>query len=161
LQNPDRVCYQAKAAITSGEEFVMPKEQQPKPLPAVDDLTQPFWEAAARHQLFIQRCQECAYFNHPPRSVCDACQSQRLAFVPVSGRGRIYSYAVMHQPTIAGFEQDIPYLNLLIELEEQPQLLLVSYLPMSAKAKVQIGAAVEVYFEPINAEITLPQFRLV
>lgn len=139
----------------------MPKEQQSKPLPAVDELTQPFWEAAARQQLVIQRCQECAYFNHPPRTVCDACQSQRLAFVPVSGRGRIYSYAVMHQPNIAGFEQDIPYLNLLIELDEQPRLLLVSYLPMAAKATVHIGAAVEVYFEPVNAEITLPQFRLV
>ena len=139
----------------------MSKEQQPKPLPAIDDLTQPFWEAAARHQLVIQRCQECAYFNHPPRPVCDACQSQQLTFVPVSGRGRIYSYAVMHQPNIAGFEQDIPYLNLLIELEEQPRLFLVSTLPMSAKAQVQIGAAVEVDFEPVNAEITLPQFRLV
>jgi hypothetical protein len=39
--------------------------------------------------------------------------------------------------------------------------LLVSHLPMSAKAAVQIGAAVEVTFQPINAEITLPQFRLV
>lgn len=139
----------------------MPKEQQPKPLPAIDELTQPFWEAAARHQLVIQRCRECAYFNHPPRSVCDACQSQQLTFVPVSGRGRIYSYAVMYQPNIAGFEQDIPYLNLLIELEEQPRLFLVSSLPMSAKAQVQIGATVEVDFETVNAEITLPQFRLV
>ena len=97
----------------------MPKEQQPKPLPAVDDLTRPFWEAAARHQLVVQRCQDCKYFNHPPLLVCDSCQSQRLTFVPVSGRGRIYTFTVMHQPTIAGFEQDIPYLNLLIELEEQ------------------------------------------
>jgi hypothetical protein len=65
----------------------------------------------------------------------------------------------MHQPNIAGFEQEIPYLNLLIELEEQPRLFMVSYLPMSAKAKVQIGVAVEVYFETVNTEITLPQFR--
>ena len=139
----------------------MPKEQQSKPLPAVDDLTRPFWEAAARHQLAVQRCQDCKYFNHPPRPVCDACQSQRLTFVPVSGRGRVYSYAVMHQPNIAGFEQEIPYLNLLIELEEQPRLFMVSYLPMSAKAEVRIGAVVEVYFETVNTEITLPQFRLV
>lgn len=139
----------------------MPKEQQPKPLPAVDDLTRPFWEAATRHQLVVQRCQDCEYFNHPPRPVCDACQSQRLTFVPVSGRGRIYSYAVMHQPNIAGFEQEIPYLNLLVELAEQPQLFMVSSLPRSTKATVQIGAAVEVYFEPVNAEVTLPQFRLV
>jgi uncharacterized OB-fold protein len=91
--------------------------------------------------------------------VCDACQSQRLTFVPVSGRGRIYSYAVMHQPNIAGFEQEIPYLNLLVELEEQPRLFMVSYLPMSAQAKVRISAAVEAHFETVNTEITLPQFR--
>jgi uncharacterized OB-fold protein len=137
----------------------MPKEQQPKPLPAVDDLTRPFWEAATRHQLVVQRCQDCEYFNHPPRPMCDACQSQRLAFVPVSGRGRIYSFTVMHQPNIAGFEQDIPYLNLLIELEEQPRLFMISFLPISATENVRIGGAVEVYFTPVNEEITLPQFR--
>jgi uncharacterized OB-fold protein len=125
----------------------------------VDDLTRPFWEAAARHQLVVQRCQECEYFNHPPRPVCDACQSQRLTFVPVSGRGHIYTFTVMHQPNIAGFEQDIPYLNLLIELEEQSRLFMVSYLPISAKASIQIGGAVEVYFVPVDKEITLPQFR--
>ncbi len=137
----------------------MPKEQQPKPLPAVDDLTRPFWEAAARHQLVVQRCQDCEYFNHPPLPVCDSCQSQRLTFVPVSGRGRIYTFTVMHQPNIAGFEQDIPYLNLLVELEEQPHLFMVSYLPLSAKDGVRIGGAVEVYFAPVDEEITLPQFH--
>ena len=137
----------------------MRKEQQPKPLPAVDDLTRPFWEAAARHQLVVQRCQDCEYFNHPPRPVCDACQSQHLTFVLVSGRGHIYTFTVMHQPNIAGFEQDIPYLNLLIELEEQPRLFMVSYLPISAKSDVRIGGAVEVYFAPVDEEITLPQFR--
>ena len=137
----------------------MPKEQQSKPLPAVDDLTRPFWEAAARQQLVVQRCQDCEYFNHPPRPVCDACQSQRLTFVPVSGRGHIYTFAVMHQPNIAGFEQEIPYINLLVELEEQPRLFMVSNLPISAKENVRIGGAVEVYFAPIDEEITLPQFH--
>ena len=137
----------------------MPKGQQPKPLPAVDDLTRPFWEAAARHQLVVQRCQDCEYFNHPPRPVCDACQSQRLTFVPVSGRGHIYTFTVMYQPNIAGFEQEIPYINLLVELEEQPRLFMVSNLPISAKENVRIGGAVEVYFVSVDEEITLPQFR--
>ncbi len=133
----------------------------PKPLPAVDDLTRPFWQAAAQHQLVIQRCQECGYFNHPPRPLCDACLSQRLAFVPVSGRGTVYSYTVMHQPNVAGFEKEIPYINVLIELDEQPRLFMVSYLPMSEQAKLRIGGQVEVTFEKIDDEVTLPQFRLV
>jgi hypothetical protein len=46
-------------------------------------------------------------------------------------------------------------------LEEQPLLFMVSNLPGSEKDKVQIGGGVEVYFEDVDAETTLPQFRLV
>ncbi|MBI3301858.1 MAG: OB-fold domain-containing protein [Deltaproteobacteria bacterium] len=130
-----------------------------KPLPAVDDLSRPFWEAARQHRLVVQRCRECGYFNHPPRPACDACQSQQLHFEPVSGRGTIYSFTVMHQPNIAGFEDQIPYLNLLVELEEQPLLFMVSNLPASAEEKMRIGGRVEVFFEDVDAETTLPQFR--
>ena len=132
----------------------------PKPLPAIDDLTRPFWQAAAQHQLVIQCCQDCRYFNHPPRPLCDACLSQRLEFVPVSGRGTVYSYTIMHQPNIAGFEKEVPYINLLVELDEQPHLFMVSYLPLSEQSKIRIGGQVEVTFEKIDDEVTLPQFRL-
>ena len=132
-----------------------------KPLPAPDELSQPFWEAAKQHRLVIQRCQDCGYFNHPPRPACDACQSQQLQFEPVSGRGTIYSFTVMHQPNIAGFEDQIPYVNIFVELEEQPLLFMVSNLSGSEKDKVRIGGRVEVHFEDVNDEITLPQFRLV
>ena len=135
-------------------------EYSKKPLPAVDDLSQLFWEAAKQHKLVVQRCQECSYFNHPPRLACDACQSQQLQFEPVSGQGTIYTFTVMHQPNIAGFEDQIPYINILVELEEQPLLFMVSNLPDSEKDKVRIGGQVEAYFEDVNDEITLPQFRL-
>jgi len=141
------------------EEHAMPDHSK-KPLPAPDELSQPFWEAAKQHKLVIQRCQECGYFNHPPRPACDACQSQQLQFEPVSGRGTIYSYTVMHQPNIAGFEDQIPYVNIFVELEEQPLLFVVSNLPGSEKDKVRIGGRVEAYFEDVDAEVTLPQFRL-
>lgn len=132
-----------------------------KPLPAVDDLTRPFWEAAQQQQLIVQCCRACGYFNHPPRSVCDACQSQQLAFEPVSGKGSIYSFSVMHQQNIAGFEEQVPYLNILVELDEQPRLFMVANLPGSERDKVEIGKRVEVYFEKIAEEISLPQFRVV
>lgn len=131
-----------------------------RPRPVADECSQPFWEAAQRHQLVIQRCRECGYFNHPPRPVCDACLSQHLEFEPVSGRGTIHSFTIMHQPNIAGFEDQIPYLNILVELEEQPLLLMVSNLPIAEREKVRIGARVEVYFEKVDAELTLPQFRV-
>ena len=134
--------------------------QDRSPLPAIDDLSRPFWEAAQRQQLVVQRCHECHYFNHPPRTVCDACQSQQLAFEPVSGKGSIYSFSVMHQKNIAGFENQIPYLNIIVELDEQPRLFMVANLPGSERDKIKIGGRVEVYFEKVNEEISLPQFRV-
>ncbi len=136
-------------------------DRNKKPLPAVDDLSQLFWEAAKQHQLVVQRCQDCGYFNHPPRPACDACQSQKLQFELVSGRGTIYSFTVMHQPNIAGFEEQILYVNILVELEEQPLLFMASNLPGSEKDKVRIGGRVEAYYEDVDVDITLPQFRLV
>jgi uncharacterized OB-fold protein len=132
-----------------------------RPLPVADDLSRPFWEAAKQHRLVVQRCQTCGYFNHPPRSACDVCLSQHLQFEPVSGRGTIYSFTVMHQPTVAGFAEQIPYLNILVELEEQPLLFMVSNLPLEEREKVRIGAPVVVHFEEVDAALTLPQFRVV
>lgn len=107
----------------------------------------------------VQRCAECGYYNHPPRSTCDRCSAPRLEFAPVSGRGTIYSFTVMHQPSVAGFEGEVPYVNIVVELEEQPMLFMVSNLPYAELEKIRIGGRVEVWFEQRGPELALAQFR--
>ncbi len=131
-----------------------------KPLPTADDVSAPFWEAARERRLMIQRCAACGYYNHPPRSWCDACLAQDLKFEPVSGHGKIYSFTVMHQRDVPGFEQEAPFINLVVELNEQPLLLMVSNLPVSERERVRIGAAVTVDFEN-RGDAVVPQFRVV
>ena len=130
-----------------------------RPLPQPDALTQPFWDAARAGRLEVQRCGGCGYYNHPPRPLCDRCSSQDLAFQEVSGRGTVYSFTVMRQRNVAGFEQDVPYINLLVELVEQPQLFMISRLPGGASEGLAIGLPVLVYFEPFDGGLALPQFR--
>jgi uncharacterized protein len=132
-----------------------------KPIPVADDLTSPFWDAAKEHRLVVQRCGSCGYYNHPPRPYCDACTAQEMRFEPVSGRGTVYSFTVMHQRDVAGFEEEAPFINIVVELAEQPRLLMVSNLSLSERAKVKIGAAVEVYFEERGEGVAIPQFRIV
>jgi uncharacterized OB-fold protein len=132
-----------------------------KPIPVADELSRPFWDAAKAQRLEVQRCGACGYYNHPPRPYCDACLSQELSFAPVSGRGTVYTFTVMHQRDVAGFEEDAPFINIVVELVEQAQLLMVSNLPIAERAKVQIGAAVEVYFEDRGEGIVIPQFRTI
>jgi hypothetical protein len=134
---------------------------RPKPVPVADELTKPFWEAARERRLVVQRCGACGYYNHPPRSFCDACLSQQLGFAPVSGRGTVYTYTVMHQRDVAGFEHEAPFISMVVELNEQPRLLMVSNVALSERDRIKVGAPVEVYFEDRGGEVVIPQFKLV
>jgi uncharacterized protein len=128
-------------------------------LPAISDLTRPFWEAAREGRLVIQRCGDCAYFNHPPRAACDRCLSPKLAFEPVSGLGTVWSFTVMHQQSVAGFEASVPYRTALVELDEQAMLLLVTNLPGASAESARIGQRVSATFEPLEGGLVLPQFK--
>jgi len=134
-------------------------EPREKPVPIADDISAPLWDAAKEHRLVVQRCGECGYYNHPPRPACDRCSSQRLAFALVSGHGTIYTFTVMHQPNVAGFEGEVPYVNVVVELEEQPLLFMVCNLPHAELDKVRIGGRAEVWFEERGPGLTVAQFR--
>jgi uncharacterized OB-fold protein len=67
----------------------------------------------------------------------------------------------MHQRDVAGFEDDAPFINIVVELAEQPKLLMVSNLPLDQRARVTIGAPVEVYFEDRGDGVAVPQFRII
>lgn len=71
--------------------------ESPPLLPAPDELTSFFWEAARRHELMIQRCSACGTYQHPPEPVCHSCLSFDLGGAEVSGRGTVYSYTTATQ----------------------------------------------------------------
>lgn len=132
-----------------------------RPRPLADELTRPFWELARRGTLAVQRCKECRCYQHPPRPICLRCFSWRLGFEPVSGRGRLYSFTVTRHPLIRGFEPLLPYVCLVVQLEEQPDLFMVSdWRPDPDElAGLRIGMPMRVVFERVDDELILPQFR--
>lgn len=128
-----------------------------KPLPLPDGDTRPFWEAAQEHRLVIQRCGDCQQPIFYPRSVCPHCMSDRITWVHASGRGTVYSYTVVHRSPPA-FQQEVPFVVALVELEEGVRMM--TRIVGSPPQAVRIGAAVEVVFDDVTPEITLPKFRL-
>jgi uncharacterized OB-fold protein len=66
----------------------------------------------------------------------------------------------MHQRDVAGFENDAPFINVVVELVEQPLLMMVSNLPITERDRVTIGAPVEVWFEDRGEATVVPQFRI-
>jgi uncharacterized protein len=128
-----------------------------EPLPSPTPLTSGFWEAARRHELVIQQCQECGLHRHYPQYLCPRCSSPRWTWSPVSGRGHIYTFTVTHQPFSKSWGARTPYAVAVVELEEGVRM--VSDLSDAEVDRVEIGQPVEVYFEDL-AEVTLPRFRL-
>ena len=127
-------------------------------LPVPDGDTKPYWDAAREHRLVIQRCRDCQKAIFYPRSVCPHCMSDRIDWIDASGRGTIYSYVVVHRAPPA-FADLAPYIVALIDLDEGVRLM--SNIVDGARSNVTIGAAVEVMFDDVTTEISLPRFRLV
>lgn len=131
-------------------------EKNQKPLPHIDEMSQPYWEAAKRHELFLQKCQECGNFHYPPGEICSSCLSNKLEWVKASGRGIVYTWTVFHQVYHPAFEKDVPYAVVAVELEEGPRLL-TNLVDCKVEA-INIGMPVEVVFGDVTEEITLPKF---
>ena len=128
-----------------------------KPLPRVDEESRGFWEAAARHELCFQHCRGCGTKRFYPRALCTVCLSSATEWVRASGRGRIYSFTVTHQNQAPGFREELPYVLAIVELDEGIRMM--TNIVGCAPDGVRVGMAVEVAFEDVTAEITLPKFR--
>ncbi|MGO8863570.1 MAG: Zn-ribbon domain-containing OB-fold protein [Acidimicrobiales bacterium] len=132
-----------------------------KPRPVPDGLAQPFWNGVSEHRLVIQRCRACKSYVHPPYPECTSCRSGDLTFEPVSGRGIIFERVIVESPVVVGFEDDVPYVCLFVELDEQAELLVAGNLVDAAPYEAQIGCAVEVVFREESDGFILPTFKLV
>lgn len=128
-----------------------------KPLPLIDKRSRPFWEAAKRHELVMQRCLNCGLFRNPPAELCPACLSSRAEWSRVSGRGTVYSWIVYYRAFHPAFAKAVPYAVALIELEEGPRLF--SNIVGCKLEDIHIGMQVEVAFEDVTQEVALPKFR--
>ena len=130
----------------------------PLPQPHVD--YEQFWLGCREHKLVIQRCTDCGWYRHYPRPVCPKCQSWNSGWSQVSGKGKIWSWTVIHQALDPAVADQLPYNLVEIELIEQDGLRLTSNLINCKSDEIEIGMPVEVVFEEINSDILLPRFKL-
>lgn len=130
---------------------------KPLPVPMNTELSKPFWDAAQRHELVMPRCKTCAKVFFYPRELCPICLSDNLEWVPVSGKGRVYTYTVIHQPVHPAFREEAPYLYAIIQLDEGPWI--VSNIVSCAIGDVTIDMPVVATFDDVAPEVTLVKFR--
>jgi len=139
------------------QRFILPDTQ--------DESVKPFWDGTARGQLLVQRCADCGRMRIPPRPMCPDCRSLANEWVPLSGRGRVWSFVIPHPPLLPAYTELAPYNVITVELDEDPSLRLVGNLVASADAplnsvdphSIAIGEPVRVVFAVVD-DVHLPRW---
>ena len=123
-----------------------------KPLPEISDLNRPFWDALARHEFALPRCDECGDYNWVPYPACRSCLSERQTWTPVSGDATVFSFTVVHRGPGA-FDADVPYVLTLGQLVEQPRACnVLAVLERVDPANVRIGMPIRIGYVDIPDE---------
>ena len=96
--------------------------------PDVDDpLTAPFFAGAARGELVVTRCDDCGRYVWYPADTCPECGSGAIAWTAVSGRGTLFSWAVVARAFLPAFAEQVPFVTALVALEEDPSVRIATY----------------------------------
>ena len=128
----------------------------PIPKPTPESL--PFWQAAKQRRLLIQRCEDCGHRYFYPRPLCPECLSRRVEWMETTGKGTLHTFVINHHPP-RNFPVQTAYVVGIVELEEGPRMLSHIVGVEADPASLRCEMLLEVTFEDITQDITLPKFR--
>ena len=126
-------------------------------LPVLQGYTKEFYAWCHQRELRLQRCQRCGTWRHPPRPMCGSCQALQWEWAPTKGKGTVYCWTTVYQALDPAFANDVPYAAVVVELEEGPRL--ATWVTGIPPDELYAGMPVELWFEDISDEVTLPKFK--
>ena len=123
--------------------------------PQVSRDTAFFWAGTRAGELRVQRCAACGALRHPPGPMCPSCGAAGSGgYIVAAGTGAVYSYVVHHHPPVPG--KDSPIVIALVALPEGVRI--TGELRGVAPDDVRIGMPVQVVYDRIDEELTLPSW---
>ncbi len=133
-----------------------------KPAPQINATTRPFWDAAKKGELRMQKCGNCGHIRFPIGPVCTSCLSDRSDWVKLSGRGTVLSHLVFHRAYSPAWKDHVPYSVAMVQLAEGPRMFTDIVDPGRRYIDEDlVGCAVEVWFDPVEGDAVVPRFKVV
>lgn len=138
------------------------------PLPYTEDNEGvPFWEGTRQGEIRFPKCQKCHKYNWYPTVLCPYCQSDDIKWEKLTSQPRLYTWSdlkvsgpMWNVGTYHGVKSSEEVrIVALVEYEEAPQLFLATNLVECTPQDVYIGMPLEVVFQRVNDEVTMPLFR--
>src|SRR5262249_24497474 len=103
----------------SGERVTMGDADYDKLLPdGIPPWQMPFWDSLRERSAVVQKCDECGTFVFIPKERCPKCLSSRMTWTPISGRGEVYTYTVVHRAPTPAYQAEAPYVIAHVTMEE-------------------------------------------
>lgn len=124
--------------------------------PTVSKDTEFFWAGTKLGELRIQQRPDGS-LQHPPVPALWKDHTEQSDYVVASGRGSVFSFVVHHAPKVPG--RQVPYVVALVELEEGVRML--GELRGIDPAEVEVGLPVEVGFQQLDDDNTVPYWKAV
>lgn len=131
-------------------------ESTERKLPTPTPETQSYWDGAKHGLLKLHRCNDCKAAYFPPRPFCPKCSSRNVSEFNASGKATLYSYIINHIPTPG---LPTPFAIAVVELAEGPRMMCNILECDQTPEALQLDMPLEVTFERITDDITLPQFK--
>ena len=138
----------------TGPDTGVPKYLIPRVAPEAAE----FFAGAIRGELRVQCCRSCGLHHHYPRMVCPHCGSSDLEWVTASGLGTIHSFTVIRQQGIPPFNDQVPFVVALVDLDEAGARF-IAQLPTVAPDAAAIGARVRATFKPASNRVAFVEFE--
>lgn len=133
------------------------KDSYSKPIPVADEASRPFFDGVRNHELVLMRCANCQRWRLPAAQRCPDCWSLAYSWEQASGRGEVYTFALMHHVLHPGFADEAPYNVTTVQLEEGPRF--STNLVGLSNDQIQVGMPVVAHYEQVNDEATILKFR--
>jgi uncharacterized OB-fold protein len=128
-----------------------------KPLPLITKLSKVFYDGCKEGKLLYQMCKDCDEVIFFPKQVCANCMGRDLEWKESQGKGKIHTFTVTYDSAPPEFVADCPYALAIINLDEGFSMM--SNIVECDPEKIACDMPVEVVFDPVTPEITLPRFR--
>ncbi|HTL85873.1 MAG TPA: Zn-ribbon domain-containing OB-fold protein [Acidimicrobiia bacterium] len=126
-------------------------------LPQPDLETQPFWDACNERKFLLRHCNACGRDHYYPRPFCPTCWSDDLSWREASGNATLYTYSVVHVNDLPPFNERVPYVAAIVELDEGPRVMTnVEGVPFD---ELTCGMPLVLDFKEIADGVTIPVFR--
>ena len=135
----------------------MGDQEYTRPIPVADEASKPFFDGANEGKLMLVKCSQCGTHRLPGRERCLDCWSTESEWAQASGKGKLYTYGIMHQKYHPAFAEETPYNYALVELDEGPRL--VTNIVDCEPDDMKTDMPVEAVFDHVSDEATLIRFR--